>query len=157
MKKIMREEADVKKIIKDLSNSYGDSNEEQGKMVSLLKGLAFSDDPEANKFMKALDKWTTEYSKGVKENSSRLTRNMKEESVDAGLVFYMVAEDFGVHLEKLDPRRERVDFLFEIDERDVLTFEKFFDDILKEFYKKVDSRWKLSWDQDNDLLVKIFR
>lgn len=100
----------------------------------------------------------TEYGflKGVRENSSRLTRNMKE-SVDPGLVFYMVAEDFGVHLEKLDPRRERVDFLFEIDKRDVSTFENFFDDILKEFYKKVDSRWKISWDQDNDLLVKIFR
>lgn len=61
-------EVDVEKVIKDLAKSYGDSNEDQGKMVALIKGLAFSDDPEANKFMKALDKWTTEYAnKNVKE------------------------------------------------------------------------------------------
>jgi len=61
-------EVDVKKVIKDLAKSYGDSNEDQGKMVNLMKGLAFSDDAEANKFMKALDKWTTEYAdKNVKE------------------------------------------------------------------------------------------
>jgi hypothetical protein len=65
--KKFNEEVEVKKVIKDLSKSYGDSNEEQGKMVALMKGLAFSDDAEANKFMKALDKWTTEYSKGIEE------------------------------------------------------------------------------------------
>jgi len=59
--------AKVKKIIKDLGDSYGGSNEEQGKMVQLFRGLAFSDDPEANKFMKALDKWTTEYSNKIGE------------------------------------------------------------------------------------------
>ena len=63
MRKIYVEEKDPKatKIIKDLSKSYADSNEAQGKLVNLMKGLAFSDDPEANKFMKALDKWTTDY------------------------------------------------------------------------------------------------
>lgn len=58
-----KEDPKAKKVIKDLADAYGDSNDAQGKMVQLLKGLAFSDDPEANKFMKALDKWTTQQSK----------------------------------------------------------------------------------------------
>ena len=60
-----KEEVDAKKVIKDLAKSYGSSNEEQGKLVSLLRGLAFSDDKDANKFMKALDKWTSEYAKNL--------------------------------------------------------------------------------------------
>lgn len=68
MKKI-EEKVDAKKVIKDLAKSYGDSNEDQGKMVALMKGLAFSDDPAANKFMKALDKWTTSYAEKVKEST----------------------------------------------------------------------------------------
>ena len=61
----IKEQEDPKtgKVIKDLANAYGDSNEDQGKMVQLLRGLAFSDDPKANEFMKALDKWTTQQSK----------------------------------------------------------------------------------------------
>lgn len=67
MRRIYKEKEDpkAKKIIKDLAKSYGSSNEEQGKLVNLMKGLAFSDDPEANKFMKALDKWTTEYANKI--------------------------------------------------------------------------------------------
>ena len=61
--------ADIKKIIKDLANAFGDSNEEQGKMVQLLKGLAFNDDPKANEFMKALDVWTTSQSKKMFKES----------------------------------------------------------------------------------------
>lgn len=70
MRRIYKEEKDPKatKIIKDLAKSYGDSNEEQGKLVNLMKGLAFSDDPEANKFMVALDKWTTEYANKMDES-----------------------------------------------------------------------------------------
>ena len=80
MKKLKEEDkVDVKKVIKDLAKSYGDSNEEQGKMVNLMKGLAFSDDAEANKFMKALDKWTTEYSnKNIKENKMRKIEKVEE-------------------------------------------------------------------------------
>ena len=64
--KIQDAEVDVKKIIKDLGDTnFSGSNDEQGKMVALLKGLAFSDDPLSNKFMKALDKATTEISKEV--------------------------------------------------------------------------------------------
>jgi len=47
-------------IIKALiSKSFGGSNKEQMGAVQLLKGLALSDDPRANKFMSALDKWTS--------------------------------------------------------------------------------------------------
>lgn len=67
MRRVYKEEKDPKvtKIIKDLAKSYGGSNEDQGKMVQLFRGLAFSDDPEANKFMVELDKWTTEYANKV--------------------------------------------------------------------------------------------
>lgn len=54
------EAVDEKKIIKELIDTgWSGSNEEQMKAVQLLKGLATSDSPEANKFMKALDKFTS--------------------------------------------------------------------------------------------------
>lgn len=60
-KKTTNEEVDVSKVINDLiSTSFGGSNEEQLKAVQLLKGLATSDDPKSNKFMKALDKFTSD-------------------------------------------------------------------------------------------------
>lgn len=65
-KEIITEEVDVKKIIEDLGKTeYSDSNESQGKLVQLLRGLAFSDDPLANQFMKEVDKATTEITKRV--------------------------------------------------------------------------------------------
>ena len=54
------EAVDAKKIVKELINtSFGGDNESQMKAVQLLKGLATSDDPVSNKFMKALDKATS--------------------------------------------------------------------------------------------------
>lgn len=51
---------DIQSIIKALiDTNFSASNEEQGKAVQLFRGLAFSDDPMSNKFMKALDKFTS--------------------------------------------------------------------------------------------------
>lgn len=61
------DEADVGKLIKDLGNNFGGNNEDQMRAVQLLKGLATSDDPKANEFMKALDKATTQISKDMSE------------------------------------------------------------------------------------------
>lgn len=65
MRKVYLQEEDKEpkatKIIKDLAKSYGDSNEDQGQMVQLLKGLAFSDDPKANELMKKIDKITSDF------------------------------------------------------------------------------------------------
>lgn len=56
------EKFDVKKAIKDLvSSEWSGSNEEQGKAVSLFKGIAFSDDSESNKFMKYMDDCASKY------------------------------------------------------------------------------------------------
>lgn len=56
----VEEAVDVSVIIKELiDTSFGGSNKEQAKAVQLLKGLAFSEEPESNKFMKALDKFTS--------------------------------------------------------------------------------------------------
>jgi len=68
MRKI--QEADIKKIIKDLQGNFAGSNEEQMKSVQLLKGLATSDDPLSNEFMKALDKETTRISKEMLKEES---------------------------------------------------------------------------------------
>jgi len=56
-KSIYKEESvDTSKVIKDvIETKWSGSNEDQMKAVNLLKGLATSDDPKANKFMKALD------------------------------------------------------------------------------------------------------
>ena len=76
--KTIKEEVNVKQVIKDLANAYGNSNDDQGKMVQLLKGLAFSDDDLANQFMKELDKATTEISnKLVKDESIIVSQSFK--------------------------------------------------------------------------------
>lgn len=71
--------ADVNKIIKDLAGDFSGSNEEQMKGIQLLKGLATSDDPKANRFMKAVDKATTKISREMGEIK-------KEESVQETFV-----------------------------------------------------------------------
>lgn len=56
-KKATNEEVSVAKIIKDLqATDFSGSNEEQLKAVQLLKGLATSEDPMSNEFMKELAK-----------------------------------------------------------------------------------------------------
>ena len=51
---------DVGVIIKELiDTSWAGDNESQMKAVQLLKGVALSDDPKANEFMKKLDKMTS--------------------------------------------------------------------------------------------------
>lgn len=63
---------DVKAIIKELGDTnFSGSNEEQGKMVQLMRGLAFSDDPMANKFMKAMDKAATEIQKKLSNGDEK--------------------------------------------------------------------------------------
>lgn len=57
------EATDAKAIIKELiDTSFGGDNESQMKAVQLLKGLATSDDPAANAFMKKLDAFTSKMS-----------------------------------------------------------------------------------------------
>lgn len=57
---LVKEAVNVSEIIKELiDTSWGGSNEEQGKAVQLLRGLAFSEDPKSDAFMKDLDKFTS--------------------------------------------------------------------------------------------------
>lgn len=54
------EAVNVKEIIKELiDTSFSGDNASQMKAVQLLKGLATSDDPESNAFMKKLDTFTS--------------------------------------------------------------------------------------------------
>jgi len=56
----LNEENKASSVISELiSTSWSGSNEEQMKAVQLLKGIALSDEDVANKFMKALDKFTS--------------------------------------------------------------------------------------------------
>ena len=53
--KLQGEAVDVGAVIKSLIDAKpSDDNAEQGKIVQLLRGLAFSDDPKSTKFMKQL-------------------------------------------------------------------------------------------------------
>lgn len=58
-----KEESDEEKTIKAIKDlidtKWSGSNEEQGRAVSLMKGIAFSDTDVSNKFMKELDKFTS--------------------------------------------------------------------------------------------------
>jgi hypothetical protein len=60
LKEIGEAKVDAGDVIKELiESSFGGSNENQMKAVQLLKGLALSDDPRSNKFMKKLDAFTS--------------------------------------------------------------------------------------------------
>lgn len=86
-------EVDVMKMIKDLASSYADDNKAQGKMVQLLKGLAFSDDPKANEFMKALDAWTTTQSKKMSGKKEAVSVEITEEFSIPGTDIILEAGD----------------------------------------------------------------
>lgn len=58
-----RDEDKAKKVIKDLQGNFSKDNASQLKCVELIKGLSLSDEDISNKFMKELDKATTEISK----------------------------------------------------------------------------------------------
>jgi len=68
-KEVIVEAIDIKKMIKDLGGNFAQDNKSQLAGVSMLKGLATSDDPLANKFMKELDKCTTAISKKLTEST----------------------------------------------------------------------------------------
>jgi len=70
--------ADIKKIIKDLGNTdWGKDNDAQMKAVQLLKGLATSEDPASNMFMKSLSDASTAIAKTILDHKP----NDKNESV----------------------------------------------------------------------------
>lgn len=73
--------ADIKKMIKDLGDTnWGADNEAQMKAVQILKGLALSDEPESNTFMKKLSDASTSIAKAVVGGES------KSEDKNEGLV-----------------------------------------------------------------------
>ena len=54
------DEGKSSEVIKDLiATDWSSDNEAQMKASQLIKGLSLSDEPAANKFMKALDKYTS--------------------------------------------------------------------------------------------------
>lgn len=58
--KNVTEAVDIGKIIKAIIDTdWSKDNEAQMKVTQLLKGLATSDDPKSNKFMKAIDDFTS--------------------------------------------------------------------------------------------------
>jgi len=58
--KIIDEAVDIKSVIKSvIDTNWSKDNESQMKVTQLLKGIATSDDPASNKFMKAMDDFTS--------------------------------------------------------------------------------------------------
>jgi hypothetical protein len=78
------EATDAKAVIKSLvDTSFGGDNESQMKAVQLLKGLATSDDPAANAFMKKLDAFTSKMSAG--DSAGEKAGEKVEESMKSDL------------------------------------------------------------------------
>lgn len=76
------EESKTTEVIKELINTdWSKDNESQMKAVQLLKGIALSDEPEANAFMKKIDAFTS----GMKKNEDL------EEDLDEGIMDDYVA------------------------------------------------------------------
>lgn len=78
--KNLNEEVDAKKIIADLGKTdWGSDNEAQMKAVQLLKGLALSEDPISNKFMKSLSDASTKIADSLKVNEE-VKRTVREQA-----------------------------------------------------------------------------
>ena len=94
---------EIKGIIKELGDTqWSKDNETQGKAVQLLKGLAFSDEPIANKFMEALDKASSSIaSKLLGENKSKGGKVI-EEWTDNGKPESKKEKEIVAKLSKLD-------------------------------------------------------
>jgi len=59
-------DVDASKVIKDLgATNWGADNDAQMKAVQMLKGLALSEDPKSNEFMKKLSDASTKIAKEV--------------------------------------------------------------------------------------------
>lgn len=57
---LIGEAVDVQAIIKEvIATDWSKDNESQMKTLQLLKGIATSDEPAANAFMKSIDKYTS--------------------------------------------------------------------------------------------------
>jgi len=84
--------ADIKKIIKDLQDGFGTTEEDKGAVLALFKGLIFSDDKLAKEYMKKLDKATTEISKEMSEDKDdkkkKESYNRVREAKNIGAISY---------------------------------------------------------------------
>jgi hypothetical protein len=68
---VIEQDVDVNKLIKDLGDTdWGKDNDAQMKAVQLLKGLALSEDPKSNEFMKALSDASTKIANEIVGNES---------------------------------------------------------------------------------------
>jgi len=72
---------DIKKIIKDMQGDFGGDNTKQLGGLQMLKGLATSEDPLANKVMKKLNTAMTDISKEVLGGDSKKESVLKEGKV----------------------------------------------------------------------------
>jgi hypothetical protein len=80
---IKEAKVDEKAIIKELiETGWSGDNESQMKAVQLLKGLATSDSPEANAFMKKLDTFTSGLKSEKKESYNTHKKDLKEDTID---------------------------------------------------------------------------
>ena len=116
----MKEAVDVKKVIKDLQGNFDKDNEAQLKGVELLKGLATSDDPMSNEFMKKLNVVTTEISKeilGEVSENKKLKRIVVPEGkeYDLGSVVLEEGEVFYTEIKEGRNFRQKVGIDFQSD------------------------------------------
>lgn len=101
-KRNFKEAADVSGIIGEvIDTDWSGSNKEQMKAVQLLKGIATSDDPKSNKFMKALDKATSSMSKDDFKESVLKERLEEAKEDDAIKSLKSIIKMMG-YLSKLD-------------------------------------------------------
>jgi hypothetical protein len=121
---------DIGQIIKALiDTSFGGSNEEQMKAVQLLKGLALSDDPASNKFMKALDKATSSMKPEDFTESADLDEGLKPEKAE---------------WEAKDKKGKVLGSIEAIGQKDA--HRKLFDSL--------DKKAKAAWDKDGNIVEK---
>ena len=74
---------DVTGMIKALGNTdWGEDNEAQMKAVQILKGLAVSEDPKSNSFMKALSSASTGIAKKIGGSDEAVKEDVVEKTSD---------------------------------------------------------------------------
>lgn len=88
----MKEKVDTNKIIKDLETGFGNDPASKNKVLQLVKGLLFSDDPLAKKYISALDKATTKISKDMTEKKESVNSSFLESDSSAEEYFNNLKE-----------------------------------------------------------------
>jgi len=108
-----KEKPKAKDMLNAIEKGFGTTPEDKNKILQLVKGMIFSDDPKAKEFMKKLDKATTDIAQDVKGEKKDTKKDEKKKES------FVVKEAFSIGDYTLEEGDEFI--ITESDEKDSIT------------------------------------